>query len=132
MSPEDYKFAWLAYLLGSAIILLGWWFVTQGIANRYLRNSLRVVAAVLLLTPHATQSGEMLMSPALFVAVLDPLFTEDGDFLRAGVPLLSTLGVCLLAYLLIDLLFLKRRRQKAAEAALEADRAELLEESHKV
>ena len=72
------------------------------------------------------------MSPALFVAVLDPLFTEDGDFLRAGVPLLSTLGVCLLAYLLIDLLFLKRRRQKAAETALEADRAELLEESHKV
>ncbi len=130
MSQEDYQYAWIAYLIGSAIILLGWWFVTQGIGNRYVRNGLRIFAAVLLLTPHATQSGEMLMSPALFVAVLDPLFTEDGDFFRAGTPLLTTLGVCLVLYILIDLLFLRRRREKQAQAALEADRAELLAESH--
>lgn len=130
MSPEDYKLAWIAYLSGSAIILLGWWFVTKGINNRYVRNSLRIFAAVFLLTPHATQSGEMLMSPAFFVAVLDPLFTEDGDFFRAGTPLLATLGVCLVAYILLDLLYLRRRRKQQAEASLEADRAELLAQSH--
>lgn len=132
MSPEDYKLAWIAYLSGSAIILFGWWFVTKGISSRYLRNGLRIFAAVFLLTPHATQSGAMLMSPAFFVAVLDPLFTEDGDFFRAGMPLLSTLGVCLVLYLLLDLLFLRRRRKQRTQDALEADRAELLAQSQQL
>ncbi len=126
MSPEDYKLAWIAYAAGSLIIMLGWWQVTKSFKHRYVRNGLRIIALVLLFTPHSSEPGQTLMAPALFVTALEPFFIEAGDPMRAGSLLLKALGLALVLYLLIDMSLFKRRRRAKAAEQLEADREELL------
>lgn len=134
MSAEDYIMAWGFYAGGSLVIMIGWWQITKGMSNHYVKNLLRVIAVVLLFTPHSVDPGETLMAPALFVTVLDPLFTVDGDALRAGRPLAMVLGVAVGLYLFFEVIILRRRRKAkahaAAELVMEQERQELLSQSN--
>lgn len=136
MSAEDYVMAWSFYVGGSLVIMFGWWQITKGMGNHYVKNLLRIVAFVLLFTPHSVDPGETLMAPALFVTVLDPLFTVDGDPLRAGRPLAMVLAVAIGLYLFFEIAILRRRRKAKAIAAqelvMEQERQELLSQSNAV
>lgn len=128
MSEQDYMYAWLVYLGGSLVILVGWWQFTQVFRFFPIRHLLRIVGTVLLLTPHSVEEGTVQMAPALFVAALDPLLLENGDWYRAGQSLMVVLAAVLVVYIVIGLWWRTRRHRKQELKALEKDRKELLEE----
>lgn len=128
MSEQDYMYAWLVYLGGSLVILVGWWQFTQVFRFSPTRHLLRIVGAVLLLTPHSVEEGTAQMAPALFVAALDPLLLENGDWYRAGQSLMVVLAAVLVVYIVIGLWRRTKQSSKDELNTLEKDRRELLEE----
>jgi|GEM_PF-792037 len=129
MTEQDYYYAWIIYLGGSLVIMLGWWQFTKVFTFSPLRHILRIAGVVLLFTPHSVEDGNTWMAPALFVAALDPLLLEEGVWQRAGQPIMAIFVFSMLLYIVIGLLWRRRVVKQRQQKVLEQERQELLRES---
>lgn len=82
MNENDYLLAWAAYGVAALGCLLVWLRMT-GWMWRYLREPLRVLVAVLLLSPTIVDPVRELFAPAIAVTALDLLFKVGNNAWRA-------------------------------------------------
>ncbi|WP_454254822.1 MFS transporter [Pseudomonas sp. Marseille-Q8238] len=82
MTEQDYLLAWGAYAIAALGCLLVWFRLTSWIW-RWLREPLRVLVAVLLLTPTIVDPARELFAPAIAVTALDLLFKVGNNAWRA-------------------------------------------------
>ncbi|MGL4318650.1 MAG: MFS transporter [Pseudomonas sp.] len=82
MTEQDYLLAWGVYAV-SALGCLLVWFQMTGWIWRWLREPLRVLVAVLLLTPTIVDPGKDLFAPAIAITALDVLFKVGNNAWRA-------------------------------------------------
>ncbi len=82
MTEQDYLLAWAAYAVAALGCLLVWCRMT-GWMWRWLRESLRVLVAVLLLTPTIVDPTKELFAPAIAITALDVLFKVGNNAWRA-------------------------------------------------
>ena len=73
MTENDYLLAWALYAVAGLGCLLVWFQMT-GWMWRWLREPLRLLMAVLLLTPTIVDPARELYAPAVAIAALDILF----------------------------------------------------------
>lgn len=90
-TQEDYLYGWLVYLLAAAVLIVCGWMVTAKIPWGGLRGLIRLLAVVALLVPWYADADMAYLAPAWIIAAFEGIF--DGDFWRAGGPLLSALAV---------------------------------------
>jgi hypothetical protein len=99
MTEQDYLLAWGIYAVAALGCLLVWFRMT-GWMWRWLREPLRVVVAVLLLTPTIVDPAKELFAPAIAITALDLLFEVGKNVWRAVADLaiygLIALGVWLI------------------------------------
>lgn len=96
MNATDYALAWSLYLLACAVVLFTVW----GLSARFwswIKDPLRAVTAVLLLTPGSVDADGNFLAPAIFIVAFELLTAEEGGI---G-PLL---GVRLLLFVIIAVL----------------------------
>lgn len=79
---NEYLLAWTAYGVAALGCLLVWFRVTRPMW-RWLREPLRLIVAVLLLTPTIVDPAKELFAPALAVTALDVLFKVGNNAWRA-------------------------------------------------
>ena len=82
MTEQDYLLAWAAYAIAALGCLLVWCRMT-GWMWRFLREPLRVLVAVLLLTPTIVDPAKELFAPAIAITALDLLFKVGNNAWRA-------------------------------------------------
>lgn len=82
MIENEYLLAWAAYAVAGLGCLLVWFQLT-GWMWRWIREPLRVVMAVLLLTPTLVDQGRELYAPALAISALDLLFHTGSNVWNA-------------------------------------------------
>jgi hypothetical protein len=90
-TQEEYLYGWLAYLLGAAVLIVCGWMITAKISWSGLRGLIRLLAVVALLVPWYADAGMTYLAPAWIIAAFEGIF--EGNFWRAGGPLLSALAV---------------------------------------
>ena len=73
----DYLLAWCVYLLSAVALLFVVWRLTRRFWF-WLRDPLRVLAAVILITPSPMDQGLEHLAPALFVIAFELLGKPDG------------------------------------------------------
>lgn len=93
MSESDYQLAWMIYL-AAALLCIGASFYFTRWMWRYLREPIRVVVAVVLLTPSAVMAEKALYAPAFVIASIE-------YFLNKSIELISVTS--LLTYLILGL-----------------------------
>lgn len=79
---NDYLLAWTAYGIAALGCLLVWFRITRPMW-RWLREPLRLIAAVLLLTPTIVDPARELFAPAVAITALDVLFKVGNNAWRA-------------------------------------------------
>ncbi|HLD67039.1 MAG TPA: MFS transporter [Pseudomonas sp.] len=99
MTEHDYLLAWSAYGVAALGCLLVWFRMT-GWMWRYLREPLRLLMAVLLLTPTIIEPTKELFAPAIAITALDLLF-KVGDNVWRAVADLAMYGLIGLALYLV-------------------------------
>jgi len=118
---NDYLLAWTAYGIAALGCLLVWFRITRPMW-RWLREPLRLIVAVLLLTPTIVDPARELFAPAVAITALDVLFNVGNNAWRA-VADLALYG--LIAFVLYGALVALRwpieRRLKQRRAASAAD-----------
>ena len=82
MTEQDYLLAWGAYAVAALGCLLVWCRMTRWMW-RWLREPLRVLVAVLLLTPTIVDPAKELFAPAIAITALDMLFKVGNNAWRA-------------------------------------------------
>ncbi|SDQ93424.1 hypothetical protein SAMN05216487_4740 [Pseudomonas sp. UC 17F4] len=127
MTENDYLLAWGLYALAALGCLLVGFRLTSWMW-RWLREPLRVLMAVLLLTPTIVDPVKEKFAPAIAIAALDTLFKVGNNALRAAADL-AMYGM--IAFALFALFVLirwplerrarARREQAQAAAQREAD-----------
>lgn len=121
---NDYLLAWAAYGVAALGCLLVWFRMTRPLW-RALREPLRLIVAVLLLTPTIVDPERELFAPAIAITALDMLF-KVGDNAWRAVADLALYG--LIAFALYALLVAirwpieRRLRQRRAEGVEEDSR----------
>jgi len=121
---NDYLLAWAAYGVAALGCLLVWFRMTRPLW-RALREPLRLIVAVLLLTPTIVDPERELFAPAIAITALDMLF-KVGDNAWRAVADLALYG--LIAFALYALLAAirwpieRRLRQRRAEGVEEDSR----------
>lgn len=101
MNASDYALAWSLYLLACAVVLFTLW----GLSARFwswIKDPLRAVAAVLLLTPGSVDAEGNFLAPAIFIVAFELLTVEDGGIgpLLGVRLLLFVIGAVLAAWVL--------------------------------
>ncbi|WP_375738911.1 MFS transporter [Pseudomonas boanensis] len=86
MTENDYLLAWAAYGLAALGCLLVWFRLT-GWMWRWLREPLRLLVAVLLLTPTIVDPAKDLFAPAIAITALDLLFKVGNNAWKAALDL---------------------------------------------
>jgi hypothetical protein len=132
MTEQDYLLAWGLYAIAALGCLLVWFRMT-GWMWRWLREPLRVVVAVLLLTPTIVDPAKELFAPAIAITALDLLFKVGNNAWRA----VADLSIYGLIALVVWLAFAglrwpierwwQGRRGSADQAAAAADEPTLRE-----
>ena len=79
---NDYLLAWTIYGIAALGCLLVWFRITRPLW-RWLREPLRLIAAVLLLTPTIVDPTRELFAPAVAITALDTLFKVGNNAWRA-------------------------------------------------
>lgn len=92
MTENEYLFAWFYYLLGAALLIACWWYLTRKIRWVEIRYLLRVVVGVAIVVPWYTNTQQDYLSPALLVAGLEAAFEGSEAFWRAGRPLVTAIA----------------------------------------
>ncbi|MET1077989.1 MAG: MFS transporter [Pseudomonas sp.] len=82
MTEQDYLLAWSAYAVAALGCLLVWFRLT-GWLWRFLREPLRLLMGVLLLTPTIIDPTKELFAPAIAITALDLLFKVGNNVWRA-------------------------------------------------
>lgn len=82
MTEQDYLLAWGAYAVAALGCLLVWCRMTAWMW-RGLREALRLLVAVLLLTPTIVDPAKELFAPAIAITALDLLFKVGNNAWRA-------------------------------------------------
>ncbi|WJN58132.1 MFS transporter [Pseudomonas sp. SO81] len=131
MTEQDYLLAWGIYAISALGCLLVWFRMT-GWMWRWLREPLRVIVAVLLLTPTIVDPAKELFAPAIAITALDLLFEVGKNAWRAVADLaiygLIALGVWLaIAFLRWPLERWWENRRGPRAAAVEEDEPTLRE-----
>lgn len=135
MTENDYLLAWGLYAFAALGCLLVWFRITRWMW-RYLREPLRVVLAVLLLTPTIVDPVKDLYAPAVAISALDLVFKVGGNAWRAISDLAMYGMFAFIAYLVFVAIrwpFLSRanaRREAQARAAEDAARENAVDEPY--
>ncbi|MBS7661305.1 MFS transporter [Pseudomonas lalucatii] len=122
MIENDYLLAWSAYAVAALGCLLVWFRLTAWMW-RYLREPLRLLVAVLLLTPSIVDPAEELFAPAVAITALDLLFKVGNNAWRAVADLALYGLIAFALYLLFVAIrwpierWWQRRRGPARETA---------------
>ena len=82
LTANEYLLAWAAYGIAALGCLLVWFRITRPLW-RWLREPLRLVVAVLLLTPTIVDPARELFAPAVAITALDILFKVGNNAWRA-------------------------------------------------
>ena len=128
MTENDYTFAWGLYAVAAlGCLLVG--FKLTGWMWRWLREPLRVVLAVLLLTPTIVDPVKEKFAPAVAITALDLLFKVGNNVLRAAADLAMYGMIAFILYGVFVLLRWPlekraRERREQAEAAAKRQAAE--------
>lgn len=99
MIDNDYQLAWALYAVAALGCLLVWFRLT-GWMWRYLREPLRLLMAVLLLTPTIVDPSKELFAPAVAITAMDVLL-KVGDNAWRAVADLAMYGLIALALYLL-------------------------------
>ncbi|WP_330115194.1 MFS transporter [Pseudomonas sp. JS3066] len=98
MTENDYLLAWAAYGVAALGCLLVWFRLT-GWMWRWLREPLRLLVAVLLLTPTIVDPGKDLFAPAVAITALDVVFKVGNNAWKATLDLTMYSIIALALYL---------------------------------
>lgn len=115
---NDYLLAWISYAIAALGGLLVWFRLTRPLW-RWLREPLRLIMAVLLLTPTLVDAERALYAPAFAISVMDMAFQVGNSALQAVVDL-ATYGLIAfsLYFLLVAIRWaLQRGRPRTASVA---------------
>ncbi|MCQ2031338.1 MFS transporter [Stutzerimonas zhaodongensis] len=108
---NEYLLAWSAYGIAALGCLLVWFRITRPMW-RWLREPLRLIMAVLLLTPTIVDPAKEMFAPAVAITALDLLFKVGNNAWRAVADLaLYGLIAFALYALFVGLRFLVERRR---------------------
>ncbi len=122
MNEHDYLLAWAAYGI-AALGCLAVVFQLTGWMWRYLREPLRLVVVVLLLTPTIVDPGKELFAPAIAITALDLIFKVGNNIWKAVADLSMYGLIAFVVYLLFVLVrwpverWLRKRKLARAEAS---------------
>nr|WP_296248519.1 MFS transporter [Pseudomonas sp. UBA4194] len=125
MTENDYFLAWGIYAFAALGCILVWFRITRWMW-RYLREPLRLLGAVLLLTPTVVDPAKDLLAPAVAISALELVFKMGGSAWGAISDLAMAAVIALGLYVvfaLVRLPFLRKakaRRQAQAQAAAAA------------
>ncbi len=116
---REYLWAWLVYIAGCVVLLSIGWGWTRNLPWLWLKNSLRLGVAALLLTPIPHEDAAHLWVPAVIVAGLGWLTGDE----VAAVSALTTLAGVLLGSVLvaIGLAYMLPGKAKAANGGAPAN-----------
>lgn len=120
---NEYLLAWAAYGIAALGCLLVWFRITRAMW-RWLREPLRLIAAVLLLTPTIVDPARELFAPAVAITALDLLFKVGTNAWRAvaDLALYGLIAFALYAVFVAVRWPIERRlRQRRAESAAGED-----------
>ncbi|WP_044874816.1 hypothetical protein [Pseudomonas sp. LFM046] len=98
MTEHDYLLAWSAYGIAALGCLLVWFRLT-GWMWRWLREPLRVLVAVLLLTPTIVDPAKDMFAPAVAITALDILFKVGNNAWKATLDLTMYSIIAMAVYL---------------------------------
>lgn len=98
MTENDYLLAWAAYGIAALGCLLVWFRLT-GWMWRWLREPLRVLVAVLLLTPTIVDPAKDQFAPAVAITALDVVFKVGNNAWKATLDLTMYSIIALTLYL---------------------------------
>ncbi|WP_342244395.1 MFS transporter [Pseudomonas sp. OTU5201] len=98
MTENDYLLAWAAYGVAALGCLLVWFRLT-GWMWRWLREPLRLLMAVLLLTPTIVDPAKDMFAPAVAITALDVLFKVGNNAWKATLDLTMYSIIALAVYL---------------------------------
>ncbi|WP_271412200.1 MFS transporter [Pseudomonas sp. Q1-7] len=98
MTENDYLLAWAAYGVAALGCLLVWFRLT-GWMWRWLREPLRVLVAVLLLTPTIVDPAKDMFAPAVAITALDLVFKVGNNAWKAALDLTMYSLIALVLYL---------------------------------
>ncbi|MCY1338245.1 hypothetical protein D9M68_196420 [compost metagenome] len=132
MTENDYLLAWAAYGLAALGCLLVWYRLT-GWMWRWLREPLRLLAAVLLLTPTIVDPAKDLFAPAVAITALDLVFKVGNNAWKATLDLTMYSIIAFALYLVyagIRWPIERKRQERRAEreAATQAEEEPTLNE----
>ncbi len=118
MFDSDYSLAWALYGIAALGCLLFWFRVTRWMW-RWLRESLRLAAAVLLFTPTIVDPAKELFAPAVAITAMDILFQVGNNAWRAVADLALYGLIAFALYLMLVAIRwpLERRFGRRGEAA---------------
>lgn len=120
---NEYLLAWAAYGIAAFGCLLVWFRITRSMW-RWLREPLRLIVAVLLLTPTIVDPARELFAPAVAITAMDLLFKVGTNAWRAvaDLALYGLIAFVLYAVFVAVRWPIERRlRQRRAESAAEED-----------
>jgi len=129
MTSESYVIAWLAYVLGGFGLFAFWCWVTSGLSNRMVKLALRSLMFVMIMFPFNIGGGYSELAPGFLMLLLETVFEGGDAFFRVGTPLLMALAATFIVLVGVELVTLHLRRKTAAQALLEVERNELLDQS---
>ncbi|AHL75902.1 MFS transporter [Stutzerimonas stutzeri] len=126
---NDYLLAWTAYGVAALGSLLVWFRVTRPLW-RWLREPLRLMAAVLLLTPTIVDPARELFAPAVAITALDVLFKVGNIAWRAvaDLALYGLIAFALYAVLVALRWLIERRLAQRREASADEEDSRTLRE----
>jgi len=124
LPANEYLLAWSAYGIAALGCLLVWLRITRPLW-RWLREPLRLIMAVLLLTPTIVDPAKDLFAPAVAITALDLLFKVGSNAWRA-VADLALYGLIAFAiyavFVLVRWLIERRAKQHPSESRHEDPR----------
>jgi len=104
-TTTDYIMAWSIYLLSAVAVMVVFWRLTAG-AWDWLRDALRVILAVVMITPASVDGTQEHLAPAVFVVVYELLTSADGGLgPLVGVRMLLVAGFSVIAAWLLRFLW---------------------------
>ncbi|MFD2643169.1 hypothetical protein [Pseudomonas japonica] len=132
MTENDYLYAWGLYAL-AALGCLWVGFRITGWMWRWLREPLRLLLAVLLLTPTIVDPAKDLFAPAIAISALDLAFKVGNNVWRAAADLAMYGMIAFALYLIFVAIRMPleargRARRERAEAAARRDAEEVMAE----
>lgn len=112
-SFQEYISAWLIYMACSLGLLVVFWQMTKHIPWYYLKQSLRLIAASLLLTPNLIENSTVFWSPAWLQSLLKLIFNGTDDIFSSIRILLISVLFTLLVFFVLSMIIILYKKQKS-------------------